>query len=397
MEKANNIIVLGKPLSLDRKVLNSEDILKMYNEKGLSFISEIDGLFGIQIDGKIFTEKTGLFPVFFDPETKEIYENIEINDINTSFIEDSRSYNDIHYNSILDMKIFDSGKFEDQYNIYKYLKYFSTLDILKKLLIFDSLYDINNNIYINNIYINNNILYRENYEDRFLKIIERETKNKKVLLSLSFGRDSRLILAALLKLGIDFDYISFGKESILVDRYLKPIIGKDKIEINTKYIFDHFDEIIYNHIFDYNGFGDIFYDCNQFYLEDTIYPQYDVILFGHGSNEFYNSINNKEKVFMYKLRYLTGLGHSLKNRFIKNNAFFPYIDQILINSTSKNITKNIFFDKLIDKIYPDLGKIPKQNFFPSMSEKRNRFGIEFSENTRLKYLLKLKERILAKK
>ena len=395
-----DILILGKPREIfSLEILNPEDILDLYKKYDKDFIYNIQGQFCIQIifeDNRslIFTDKLGFYPTFLDIRKGSICNNIEISNINENFIEESESYNDISYQSIINKDIFSN--IINNLEIIRKLKscmFFDTIDTNYKLLKPNSIYTIDRNSYDRADYEDQEYNSKSSPSSRLLYIINKRYKENS-LIELSFGYDTRLILACLLKLGLKFKYISYGEEKLLVKKYLSQIIKDATIEeISEELILKDTENIVKSHLYSTNGFGDPFYKAHNYYCTDNFYEKCGLLISGGGLNEFYNMYKDKMNFLLESIRFNTGVGHHIKYVLSKCNALYIYADLIFLSSIrNENKNKDEIIKELTSEIYPTLVNVPYFNDIIKPNEIFSHFRSEkFSFNTRKKYLNMLKE------
>jgi len=394
------IIILGFPYDLDNtKILDEEDIELLYEKYNDDIINYVQGFFGLEIIfenySKVITERFGLYPIFLNLKNFRIYNDIEIKDINYDFLKDSENYNDTRYLSpyrdeflvSIEDNHFTADVVKKIAEI-KELKYFPTIDNNFILLKNNSIYTIRDKD------INREekkfIDYKEDIDpsDRFEYIVKERTKNKKVLTQLSYGHDTRLIVAALLKNNIDFDYQSYGPEKELVERDLLPIIGKNPIEFDDDCIRENPINIVKEHLKSTSGFGDPFYKAHNYYYAENLYKNYDIIITGGEFNEFFDVWTNKIRLFYQSLRACTGYGNH--HRYYINNGinlFFPYQDYKFLYSIRNLGNKNKISQDITEKIFPKMNTVKYWNDIWGSKPIVSKFGgYKFEFNTRKKYL-----------
>jgi hypothetical protein len=324
------------------------------------------------------TDIFGVDPSFFDSNSNLITDNIDFNNISldTVYVDMSRLYDDVDYNSMYPTFILDKLNLFNNNDI-------PTISKKHVLLLPNSEYTFNYDT--NYLSVIKNIFKFDKIDKNPIDVLMdylyvNIQKKESILLPLSSGYDSRLLLACLLKLNIKFDAYSIGADRKFVETKLKDFVPgifiNYKIANNIKFI----DNIIY----DTNGFGDPFFWIFMHDIIKNLYSKYDIILSGIGHNEFFG-INVLTDLNYWNFRFITGVGHHIKSWSSKSNMIYPFLNTEYISSCI-NIgasVKNEYCYNAIKKINPKLSDIP----FPKLANKNNpKYGCKYNFNTRKTYL-----------
>lgn len=380
--------------SLNYDILNSESLFDLIfkNNENLSDISKldyIDGIYSILYENEdnkiIITGAHGLYPLFYNVNTLEVINNFNKDSnfqpnhdyINLAEKNFDKSYHSLLSNNLqIDIKNIISRKiFISPFKYWNVTPPASIIFLNKK----------NKNIKI--IYYN---VYSELEPQQPEYLIEncllKLSKDKKVLIPLSAGYDSRAIFSVLVN-NADVSRYTYGSESYFIDN----IIGNDLNFSNC--ISDHlndynnYDYYVRKYCLTMNGMGDLYYKVHNLYIQ-KYFKEYDILFTGDGSNEF---IENHKKVpyYIYTSQYATGDGHHYKTQCNVITSLSPYCQKRLLYSVKNKNSRKLRIDickNLIEKHYKKLLEYPFYSGNEYTKNDNSNFGHKFDFNTKKKYL-----------
>lgn len=363
--------IYGHPYSTETyNLLNTNDIIDIFSStKNIDLaIKNIDGIFVLHLiyhNGKDvwITDPFGEYPIFVNERDANIVVNFVLGDKydkNDAYYMLATKNNDKSYHSNL---ITDASHMP-------MITPWRNWNVAEPC----SIYTIKNREISHRKYQ----LYRydtnETYTDIFASIIKNTAKNKKVLLPLSAGYDSRGIYSIIKGNGISYNRYTYGNEKSFVD----------EID-NTKNCVPNFDgdydNQISKHILSMNGMGDIYFKCHNFYIQDY-WNDYGVLFTGDGGNEFLCKDN-----MLHSYVYATGDGHHYKTQANRIVTISPYCGKKLLNIANRQgLSRKEIITSIIKEYCPSLLEYEFYSGDLMTNNKYSNFGHNFPFNTKLKYL-----------
>ena len=392
----NNLKIYGNPYhSLDYYFLNKEEIfiILFENDANLETISSldfIDGVFSLFYENEdyliIVSDPYGLYPLFYNKKELKVIDSFSDCEydykINNEYVNSCKKNLDKSYHSALSAnnlqddlrKIINKKCFDSPFKEWKIVQPGCVVKINKKT-------KIEKSYYYNVIDINEKYLKKpeELIEDCILFL----SKNKKVLVPLSSGYDSRTIFSILYK-NRNVSRYTYGKEKEFVDSNFINIpncIEKHFID------FENYDKYVLKYCLEMNGMGDIYYKIHNFFIQDN-YLNYDIMFTGDGNNEFVGNHKNTLHLY-YSARYATGDGHHYKTQAKKIKAVPPYCQKRLLSAIkgkNSDMLRREICINLINKYNSQFLDIPFYSGDEFTKNMNSNFGHEFSYNTKEKYL-----------
>lgn len=394
------IKIYGNPYhSLEYYFLNENDIYNIIfknNEdlKDITKIDYIDGIFSIVFENEkfiyIISDPYGLYPIFYNEnemlftDNFDYYKNKIEFEKNNDYIDLATKNYDISYHSNLNInnslnmvkQILKETCLITPFKNWKITKP-GTITILNKT-------EKTKKTILYNIF--NITLDLIEPEQIIEKCILELSKNKKVLLPLSAGYDSRTILSVLLN-NRNFDRYTYGKEKEYVDTIFDKI-GLKNVLPNNFSDYNNIDQYVTKYCLEMNGLGDLYYKVHNMVIQDIFY-NYDVLFTGDGSNEFIG--NNKDNFYLfYSFRYTTGDGHHYKTQSRKIKSVSPYCQKrlfsVLKNTKKSDSLRRKICENIIRKNNKQLLDFDIYSGDSYTQNKYSNFGFIFDYNTKLKYL-----------
>lgn len=380
--------------SLDYTILDNDSLFDLVfkGNKDLSDISRldyVDGIFSILYENEdykiIVSDAYGLYPLFYNIDTLEITDNFNKNldyQSNSKYINLAEKNLDKSYHSLLSGNIHTDIK--DIITRRIFISPFKYWNIVPPASI-AYLDKKNKNIKI--VYYN---IYSELEPQQPEYLIEncllRLSRDKKVLVPLSAGYDSRAIFSVLIN-NTNVSRYTYGSESYFIDN----IIGSDLDIKNCIYDhfndYDNYDYYVKKYCLTMNGMGDLYYKVHNLYIQ-KYFKEYDILFTGDGSNEF---IENHKKVsyYIYTAQYATGDGHHYKTQCNVITSLSPYCQKRLLYSVKNKNSRKLRIDickNLIQKYYKKLLEYPFYSGNEYTKNDNSNFGHKFDFNTKKKYL-----------
>jgi len=324
-----NIEFYGHPYhSLDYHFYTKEELVTLFSTYTLeNAINYIDGLFAINIiydDNEIWiNDYYGFFPIFYNIVEKKVCIDFTKDmslDVEPKYIDLCKKNIDIDLTSNFPIPrnqhiffqnfilLFKNEKFNiNRYRITPWKNWYvlpsgSICKITKDLL------------YYYNYTIDTDF-YPDDSINIFVKSIQTVAKNKKCLLSLSAGRDSRNVLSVLQHSEYQcLHTYTRGQQQEFVKLWKSD-------NINITYNESDFLSMYPNIITSLNGMSNI-YKLKDYYISLQLYKNYDIVFSGLGDSWF-----TSYPVLLYTIRSETGVGHYFK--YIANhiNCFFAPFNQ----------------------------------------------------------------------
>lgn len=374
IKKCLDVTIYGYPYhSYDYYFHNKDSISDLINTLDIEEALEyIDGVFCLCItlnDNVLWiTDPYGLYPIFINEENNIISHNLNSPIIknNVYYIYVDKYFNDSGYNSNLT----NSGHV---LSITPWKKW----QVCKP----QHIYSIKDNKIVNYKY--SMITKYSNPAEIVIEMITKLSKNKKILVPLSAGYDSRAIYSVLSKTTNNYDRYTYGTEKKYVDSYL-PV----KDNIIQKDLYFNSEDIINRNILRMNGMADIYYKLHNFKLQEEVFYDYDILFTGDIANEGIDKDLN-----VYSMILSTGIGHHFKTQCEKIICAPPYAQKRLIFSVKKdNINRINLIETIISKSNQEL---LKHKFYSGRTYTKtvSNFGYNYTFNTRKKYLERYYEEI----
>jgi hypothetical protein len=370
------INIYGYPYNLYEYYLyNSENIKNIIenNYKNIdNALNYIDGIFAINIiDDNIeywITDPYGLYPIFINNIENKIVVNFNnsmelIPDKTYSFICHLNKDTSYHSNAISEV-------------MYKSCKGVPRNSPWNNWCVSEpqTIYTIQNNKISQHIYSIENCIDEEDPADIFINTIKKFSNNRKVLIPLSAGYDSRGIYSVLTKVSTDYHRYTYGIEKDFVNSWNSNDNCLPEFDYNYEYQ-------ISKNLNRMNGMADMYYKCHNFFIQ-PYWTNYDIMLTGDGSNEFINRKSDGRKFL-----YATGIGHHYKTQCDNIIQIAPYCQKRLINiSKKRNIARIDLITNIINKTNNDLMKIPFYTGLTLTKDTHSNFKYKFNFNTKETYL-----------
>jgi len=397
-----NLKVFGHPYnSFDYVFINDDEVFNILFRKddnldNYNSIDLIDGIFSIVYENEnyliIISDPYGLYPLFYNKKEMKVVDNFtDCNDCsyekNNTYINLVKSNLDKSYHSTLDSNITkeNSKKIIIKEIISKkcFVTPFKDWEVVQPGCIIKINKKTNNEkIYYYNI-VNIDKKYLESPEKIIEDCILKLSTNKKVLVPLSAGYDSRTVFSVLYN-NRNVSRYTYGKEKEFID---SNFIGIDNCIKNHFNDFDNYDSYVRKYCLEMNGMADAYYKIHNFYIQNN-YLNYDIMFTGDGNNEFVG--NHKNTLYMfYSARYATGDGHHYKTQARKIKTVSPYCQKRLLTAVkgknSDSLRKEICLN-LINKYNKQFANIPFYSGNEYTNNKNSNFGHDFLFNTKERYL-----------
>lgn len=380
--------------SLNYSLLNNDSLFDLVfkGNEDLSDISRLDYVDGIcsivyeSEDSRIVvSDPYGLYPLFYNINTHEVTDNFDKSleyELNCKYIDLAEKNLDKSYHSLLtgnlqvDIKDIVTRKiFISPFKYWNVTPPASIIYLDKK--------SKSTKIVYYNIYSE---LEPQQPEYLIESCLLRLSENKKVLVPLSAGYDSRAIFSILIN-NADVSRYTYGSESCFIDSTIGTNLNIENCITDHFNGYDNYDYYVRKYCLTMSGMGDLYYKVHNLYIQDY-FKHYDILFTGDGSNEF---IENSRRMpyYIYTAQYATGDGHHYKTQCNNIISLSPYCQKRLLytikNKSSRELRVSIC-KNLIQKHYKKLLEYPFYSGNEYTKNNNSNFGHKFDFNTKKKYL-----------
>lgn len=380
-----NIVIYGHPYhSLDYYFYEENSLIELFKSKPLEeALNYIDGVFALCIkeDNKEtwITDFYGLYPIFYNAKEKKVcvnFNNDKTQEVNSKYLSlceknlDTR-YHSAAYKRPYSLEILDLLHFMRHNELY-----YSTPWVNWQVLTPATILVIENGKCDNKKYNIDSNFEIDEPEFIFINSIEKTCQNRKSLIPLSAGYDSRAMYSVLTKYSENVSRYTYGKEKEFVDAFCHTDSVMPEFDYN-------YEKILNNNICVMNGMGDMYYKCHNLFIQPSFYD-YDILYTGDGANEFLSRPYHN----IYSFVYATGDGHHYKTQTNKIKTMPPNCQKRLIASKKiKTEEDRVLFSKsIIEKTNAGLLEIPFHTGDSLTDNRSSNFGHNFDFNSKLKYV-----------
>ena len=373
-----SVEIYGHPYAAETyNLLSTDDIADIFNSvRNIDLaIKYIDGIFAIHLvyhNGKNvwITDPFGEYPIFVNEKDANIVVNFKPGN--------KYDKNDVYY--MLATKNSDKGYHS---NIVAGSSHIPMVTPWRNWNVAEpcSIYTIKNREISHRKYQLYRYETKETYVDIFASIIKNMAENRKVLLPLSAGYDSRGIYGVIKGSGIAYSRYTYGNEKQFVNRM-------DNSESCMPEFDGDYNSQVSKHILSMNGMGDIYFKCHNFYIQDY-WKEYDILFTGDGGNEFLCKDD-----MSHSYVYATGDGHHYKTQADRIITISPYCSKKLLNAANRQgLSRKEIITTIIRECCPSLLGYEFYSGDSMTNNKYSNFGHSFQFNTKLKYLQQYYEKM----